>query len=506
MVNLSQNLVDAARRHPERTALTCGDVTYTYSAFDTAAAAFATYLTGQGVRPGDRVGLMLPNVPEFAIMFYGILRAGAIAVPMNPLLKSREISYYLSNTGATAIFATPAFADEARTGAATAGARCLVVDDTLAESIRSCTPQDHPIDRAGGDTAVILHTSGTTGAPKGAELTHAGLGRNAEVTQRTLITATESDVVMGCLPLFHVFGLTCGLNAAVIAGAALSLIPRFDPRLVLDTIAADRVTIFEGVPTMYSALISERTADDDTRSLRVCISGGAALPTQVIADFESAFDAMILEGYGLSETSPVACFNHPDRTRKAGTIGTPIEGVEMRIVDVEGNPAPVEQPGEVQIRGHNIMKGYWNLPEATAEAIDGDGWFSTGDIGVYDDDGYFRIVDRTKDLIIRGGLNIYPREVEEVIYEHPAVEAAAVIAVPHPTLGEEVGAAVALKPGETLTEDELRRYVKERVAAYKYPRHVWFVERLPTGATGKIQKRDIGVPAAVADSPTGKES
>ncbi|UQE73681.1 long-chain fatty acid--CoA ligase [Gordonia sp. PP30] len=506
MVNLSQNLVDAARRHPERTALTCGDVTYTYSAFDTAAAAFATYLTGQGVCPGDRVGLMLPNVPEFAIMFYGILRAGAIAVPMNPLLKSREISYYLSNTGATAIFATPAFADEARTGAATAGARCLVVDDTLAESIGSCTPQDHPIDRAGGDTAVILHTSGTTGAPKGAELTHAGLGRNAEVTQRTLITATESDVVMGCLPLFHVFGLTCGLNAAVIAGAALSLIPRFDPRLVLDTIAADRVTIFEGVPTMYSALISERTADDDTRSLRVCISGGAALPTQVIADFESAFDAMILEGYGLSETSPVACFNHPDRTRKAGTIGTPIEGVEMRIVDVEGNPAPVEQPGEVQIRGHNIMKGYWNLPEATAEAIDGDGWFSTGDIGVYDDDGYFRIVDRTKDLIIRGGLNIYPREVEEVIYEHPAVEAAAVIAVPHPTLGEEVGAAIALKQGETLTEDELRRYVKERVAAYKYPRHVWFVERLPTGATGKIQKRDIGVPAAVADSLTGKEA
>ncbi|MEZ5213192.1 long-chain fatty acid--CoA ligase [Gordonia sp. (in: high G+C Gram-positive bacteria)] len=506
MVNLSQNLVDAARRNPEKTALTCGDVTYTYSAFDTAAAAFATYLTGQGVRPGDRVGLMLPNVPEFAIMFYGILRAGAIAVPMNPLLKSREISYYLSNTGATAIFATPAFADEARTGAATAGARCLVVDDTLAESIRSCTPQDHPIDRAGGDTAVILHTSGTTGAPKGAELTHAGLGRNAEVTQRTLITATESDVVMGCLPLFHVFGLTCGLNAAVIAGAALSLIPRFDPRLVLDTIAADRVTIFEGVPTMYSALISERTADDDTRSLRVCISGGAALPTQVIADFESAFDAMILEGYGLSETSPVACFNHPDRTRKAGTIGTPIEGVEMRIVDVEGNPAPVEQPGEVQIRGHNIMKGYWNLPEATAEAIDGDGWFSTGDIGVYDDDGYFRIVDRTKDLIIRGGLNIYPREVEEVIYEHPAVEAAAVIAVPHPTLGEEVGAAIALKQGETLTEDELRRYVKERVAAYKYPRHVWFVERLPTGATGKIQKRDIGVPAAVADSLTGKEA
>ncbi|MBM7367645.1 long-chain-fatty-acid--CoA ligase [Gordonia hydrophobica] len=499
MANLSQNLVDAAAARPDHLALRCGDTTYSYAAFDDASARVATLLAEKGIVPGDRVGLMLPNVPEFAILFYGILRAGAVAVPMNPLLKSREIAFYLCNTSAKLILAASTFADEAKGGAEASGADCVVVDGQLQSAIAAAAPQAAPIDRDDVDTAVILHTSGTTGKPKGAELTHIGLHRNAEITVRTLIGAGTDDVLMGCLPLFHVFGLTCGLNAAVIAQASLTLIPRFEPLAVLDAIAADKVTIFLGVPTMYSALVASRRPSDDTSSLRVCVSGGAALPAQVITDFEAAFNAVILEGYGLSETSPVACFNHPDKERRPGTIGTPIEGVQMRVIDVNGKEAAVDEPGEIQIKGHNIMKGYWQLPDKTAEAIDADGWFSTGDVGTKDADGYYRIVDRTKDMIIRGGMNIYPREVEEVLYEHPAVAAAAVVGIPHESLGEDVGAAVALKPGAEVAEDDLRTFVKDRVAAYKYPRQIWFVEALPTGATGKIQKRDIVVPASVSE-------
>ncbi|MDL9936332.1 long-chain fatty acid--CoA ligase [Gordonia sp. ABSL1-1] len=500
MNQLSANLVTAATVRGEALALKCGAVTFTYAEFNDAAARVATLLGELGVGPGDRVGLMLPNVCEYPILFYGIQHAGAVAVPMNPLLKAREVEYYLANTSARVLFAVETFANEAQAGAQAAGTHCIIADDDLTERIATATPQPAPVDRTDDDIAVILHTSGTTGKPKGAALTVAGLARNAEIAARTLLSATPDDIVMGCLPLFHVFGLTCGLNAAVRAQSALSLIPRFDPRLVLDTIAADQATAFLGVPTMYSALIAARRADDDTSSLRVCCSGGSALPAQVIVEFEEAFDAVILEGYGLSETSPLASFNRPDIERRAGTIGVPIEGVEMRVVGVTGEPVGIDTPGEIQIRGHNIMQGYWNAPEATVAAIDADGWFSSGDIGTRDVDGYYRIVDRTKDMIIRGGMNIYPREVEEVLYEHPAVAGAAVIGVAHPTLGEDVAAVIQVKEAGSASADELRSFVKERVAAYKYPRHIWFVDALPTGATGKIQKRDIVIPDDVLDA------
>jgi long-chain acyl-CoA synthetase len=315
---------------------------------------------------------------------------------------------------------------------------------------------------------------------------------------RTLVEIGPGDVVMGCLPLFHVFGLTFGLNSTVLAGATLTLIPRFDPGNVLEVIERDGVTVFAGVPTMYSALlgVASAAAPEATRSLRVCVSGGAALPVQVLSDFENAFGCVILEGYGLSETSPAASFNHPHRPRKVGSIGTPIEGVQMRVVDLNGAEVAQGEAGEVQIRGHNVMKGYWNLPEATNATITPDGWLNTGDVGRVDEDGYFYIVDRTKDLIIRGGYNVYPREIEEVLYEHPAVAEAAVIGIPHDSLGEEVGAAVALKKGESVDPDELRDYVKARVAAYKYPRRIWLLDELPKGATGKVQKRDITVPTS----------
>jgi long-chain acyl-CoA synthetase len=497
MTSLSANLVASKDRNPNRIALRCDDLQFTFAEFDDAAARVAKLLEQAGVEAGDRVGLMLPNTPAFAIAFYGIMYRGAVAVPMNPLLKSREVSYYLSNSGAKALFATPVFAEEATAGAAEAGAHCWLVDDAALMKLIADLPEHSPVERGDDDVAVILHTSGTTGKPKGAMLTHGNLSRNCDVSVRTLVETGADDVMMGCLPLFHVFGLTCGLNGAVLAGSTLTLIPRFDPRKALEVIERDRVTVFEGVPTMYSALLSvaDEAKPGATRSLRTCISGGAAMPVQVLTDFEKAFGCTVLEGYGLSESSPAAAFNHPNRPRKAGSIGTPIDGVEMRVVDLDGVEVPQGEVGEIQIRGHNVMKGYWNLPEATKATITPDGWLNTGDVGRVDEDGYFYIVDRTKDMIIRGGYNVYPREIEEVLYEHPAVAEAAVIGIPHDSLGEEVGAAVALKKGAAVTADELRDYVKAQVAAYKYPRLVWLVDELPKGPTGKVQKRDITVPA-----------
>jgi long-chain acyl-CoA synthetase len=301
---------------------------------------------------------------------------------------------------------------------------------------------------------------------------------------------------MGCLPLFHVFGLTCGLNVSVASAATLTLLPRFDPGKALDIFQRDSVTIFEGVPTMYAAILHHTDADPaKAATLRVCVSGGAAMPVEILRGFEDRFGCMILEGYGLSETSPVVSFNHPDQVRKPGSIGTPIEGVQMRLVDDQGRTVPPGEIGEIAVRGHNVMKGYWGKPEATAQALDPDGWFRTGDMARVDDDGYYYIVDRKKDLIIRGGYNVYPREIEEVLHEHPAVVEVAVIGIPHPDLGEEVGAAVALKPGASATPEELRAFARERVAAYKYPRRVWLVDALPKGPTGKILRREVRPPS-----------
>ena len=373
----------------------------------------------------------------------------------------------------------------------------MVEPVSFGQLLGNVEPVEEVVNRAAGDTAVILYTSGTTGKPKGAELTHSNLAINADVS-KALFSLDHEDVVLGALPLFHAFGQTCALNAAVSAGAALALIPRFGPDKALATIEHDGVTVFEGVPTMFSALLHYPDRDEfDVSTLRVCVSGGAALPVEVLRGFEETFGCIILEGYGLSETSPVACFNHPDRERKPGSIGTPIEGVEMRLVDDQREEAAAGEAGEIAIRGHNVMKGYWNRPEATAEAIDSDGWFYSGDIARVDEEGCYFIVDRKKELIIRGGYNVYPREIEEVLYEHPAVREAAVIGVPHAELGEEVGAAVALKPDADVTESDVRDYVKANVAAYKYPRHVWFVEELPKGPTGKILKRAIEPPAGV---------
>jgi len=489
------NLVASAQRFGDRTALRMDGQELTYTQLDEATARLAQMMTSMGIGPGDRIGLMVPNVPEFGLVFYAALRCGAVVVPMNPLLKEREVAYYLGDSGARFVFAWHEVADAAAAGAKDAGAEPVVVGTPeFGESWSAHEPAREVAAREPRDTAVILYTSGTTGRPKGAELTHAGLNRNQEVTARNLLLLTPDDVIMGCLPLFHVFGLTCGLNAAIATGAALTLIPRFNPDKALAVIARDRVTVFEGVPTMYAAMLGTDPASrPDVSSLRVCISGGAAMPVEVMRQFEEAFGCIVLEGYGLSETSPVASFNHPHAPRKPGSIGTPVEGVRLRLVDQDRLEVAPGEVGEIEIHGHNVMKGYWQRPEETAATIR-DGWLATGDMARADEDGYFYIVDRKKDLIIRGGYNVYPREVEEVLYEHPAVAEAAVIGIPHDSLGEEIGAAVVLKAGAEVSPAELSQYVKSRLAAYKYPRRVWLMESLPKGPTGKILRREVKVP------------
>jgi long-chain acyl-CoA synthetase len=490
-MNIAGNLVRSAEAHPDRVALRLDDVALGYGLLEGATQRVAGLLAERGVGPGDRVGVMLPNVPHFAVLYYGILRAGAVVVPMNPLLKRREIAYYLGNSGARLIFVWNLFAGEAQAGAAEAGADAIVVDpEGFIGLLGSAPAVAGVVDRAADDTAVILYTSGTTGQPKGAELTHANLDRNIDICVADIEGLTPDDVMFGGLPLFHVFGQTCGLNAAVRAGACLTLLPRFDAKKALEILARDRVTVFGGVPTMFIALIHHPGHGDyDVSSLRLCVSGGAAMPVEVMNGFEKEFGCVVLEGYGLSETSPVASFNFPHE-RRAGSVGTPVRGVEFRIVDAEDHEVPDGEPGEIVIRGHNVMKGYWRKPEETANAMKG-GWFHTGDIGRRDADGFYYIVDRKKEMIIRGGYNVYPREIEEVLYEHPAVAEAAVIGVPHAELGEEIAAVLALKPGQTATADELRDYVKGKVAAYKYPRTVKIVDELPKGPTGKILKREI---------------
>jgi long-chain acyl-CoA synthetase len=489
-MNLATKLVRTAAGHWDRPAIRLDDTTLTYAELLAQASAVAHWLTQQGVQPGDRVGLVLPNVPTFPVHFFGIELAGAVAVPMNPLLKAREIEYYLSDSGTRFLFTVQEMGAEAKAACDAVGATCVVVP-TQGTELPGASHDVVP--RAPGDTAVILYTSGTTAKPKGAELTHDNISGNASVTARMLIEVGPEDVVMGCLPLFHVFGLTCGLNAAASVGACLTLIPRFDGAKALQVIERDQVTVFEGVPTMYSALLASYDGTQTLGSLRTCVSGGAPLAVEVLHQFEKTFGCKILEGYGLSESSPVACFNHPHLERKAGTIGLPVADVELRLVDDTMRDVGPGEVGEILIKGPNVMKGYWRLPEATAETIV-DGWLKTGDLATRDEDGYYTIVDRKKSLIIRGGYNVYPREIEEVVYEHPAVAEAAVIGIPHPELGEEVAAAVALKTGAEVSPEELQRFVKARVAAYKYPRQVWVLPELPKGPTGKILRREVKPP------------
>jgi long-chain acyl-CoA synthetase len=497
-LNLASIVTDTATATPDGVAIRLGPLELTYAELDDRSARLAALLREQGLEQGDRVGVMLPNVLEFPISYYGALRAGCVVVPMNVLLKRREIAFYLEDSGTKLLLAWHAFADEARAGAADAGVELIEVEpESFAELLGERGPASGLAETVPEDTAVILYTSGTTGKPKGAELTHFNLRRNSDIAARTTSAVKAGDVVLGALPLFHSFGQTVSMNASLRVGATLTLLPKFDPGAALEIMDRERVTHFYGVPTMYGTLLHHpERMSYDTSALRICITGGASMPVEVLRGFEEAFGCELLEGYGLSETSPVACVNHPGQPRKPGSIGVPIEEVEMKVVDENDEELPQGEVGEIVIRGHNIMKGYWRRPEETEETMRG-GWFHSGDMARIDEDGYFFIVDRKKDLIIRGGYNVYPREVEEVLYEHPKIREAAVLGVPHDEWGEEIGAAVVLHEGEELTPEEVGEYVKERIAAYKYPRIVWFLEELPKGPTGKILKREIEAPAAI---------
>jgi long-chain acyl-CoA synthetase len=492
-LNLGTILQASAETRADHPAVKLADRSLCYRDLDRAARGIAASLRARGLEPADKVAIMVPNLPEFTMAYFGVLYAGCAVVPLNVLLSGPEVHYHLEDSGAKLLFAHPLFGEPAKAGAAEAGVPLVWAagegDDTVA-GFASAEPVAalHPTEPT--DTAVILYTSGTTGKPKGAELTHSNLLLNCGVVVPKLIALGPDDVALATLPLFHSFGQTCIQNAMIAQGATITLLPRFTPEDAFAIMERDGVTLFAGVPTMYFALLHhEAEVPPDLSGLRVCMAGGAPMPVEVMKAFESKFGVEILEGYGLSETSPVSSFNVHGRTRTPGSIGYPVWGVEMTILDEQDQPVPDGEPGEICIRGHNIMKGYLNRPEATKETLRG-GWFHSGDIGVRSANGSYAIVDRKKDMIIRGGFNVYPREVEEVLYAHDAIVEAAVIGVPHERHGEEVK-AVVVSNDPSLGSDDVISWCKERLAAYKYPRIVELSEGLPKGPTGKILKREL---------------
>lgn len=515
MLNLAMVFEHNVTARPEKTAIVFGEKRLSFAQVGGAVNQIASGLAARGIGKGDTVALSCPNLPYFPMVYYAILKTGAAVVPLNVLLKGREIAYHLSDSQAKAYFCfqgTPELpmAQEGYKGfnevvgcehffvitADPAAASPIDGTPTLGELMAGGAPVFDMAATEPGDTAVILYTSGTTGFPKGAELSHSNMMMNA-LASRDLLQLAGDDVHVLVLPLFHSFGQTVQMNAGFAAGNTLIPIARFDPAAVLSAIQSDGATVFAGVPTMYWALLTyeDKTGGLDLNkiadTLRIGVSGGASLPLEIIKGIEAKYRIPIIEGYGLSETSPVATFNHLDKERKPGSIGTPIWGVDVKVVDAAGDDVPVGEIGEIAVRGTNVMKGYYNRPEATAEAFKGGAWFHTGDLGKMDADGYFYIVDRVKDMIIRGGFNIYPREIEEVLLIHPAVSMASVIGIPHDSHGEEVKAFVVLKDGASATAEEIIAWSKEQMAAYKYPRKVEIRTSLPMTATGKILKKNL---------------
>ncbi|MFD3683346.1 long-chain fatty acid--CoA ligase [Nocardiopsis sp. NPDC058631] len=523
MFNLSVLLEDGARSAPEKECLVFGDLRLNYALTDMIANQVANLLVSRGIRPGDRVALASPNLPYFPFVYFGALKAGAVVVPLNVLLTPREIAYHLEDSGARALFAftgspelplgTRAFEAFQQTDTceiyvdlpAAPGATESVIEgaETFWKALEGQPGEFESVQTSAEDTAVIIYTSGTTGKPKGAELSHNNLMMNA-IGSANLVNPHQDgrDVSLVVLPLFHIFGQTVMLNACLYRHGTMVLVPRFDGNEALRLMEKEGVTGFAGVPTMYWGLLNAvQNAGPDkydlegiAENLVDAVSGGSALPGQLAEDFTKAFGVGIKEGYGLSETSPVASFNNPRVKAKTGSIGRPVWGVEMKLIDPDWNEVVQEEGGEpvgeIAVRGHLVMKGYHNRPEVNAEVIR-DGWFRTGDIARRDEEGFYFIIDRSKDMIIRGGYNVYPREVEEVLMTHGAVSLAAVVGIPHETHGEEIKAFVILKEGVELTAEELVSWSKEQLAGYKYPREVEFRTELPMTSTGKILKREL---------------
>jgi long-chain acyl-CoA synthetase len=499
--NLAVILSETAHSSPERPVAMFDGGRLTYRQLDQASDRLAGSLIAIGIKPGDPVALQLPNIPQFLVSYFGILKTGGIVVPLNVMLRAPEVAFHLGDSGARVLITWEGILGEAAKGAEAAGLDQIYAVGHAGDSavampferlLDVVVPHFEVVSRQPTDTAVIVYTSGTTGRPKGAELTHMQLYMNADIPGR-LFDVQPDDIVITMLPLFHVFGLSSILDVCVRFGCAMSLVPRFTPAAVLAAIQRDRVTIFEGVPTMFADVLSYPDLDDyDLSSLRIAISGGASIPAPVLDAFEERFGLVILEGYGLTETASTTTFNVSADERRAYSVGKPIWGTQTQVWDDDGHPLPPgpEHVGEVVTRGMHVMKGYWNNPEATASTFTGD-WLHTGDLGYFDQDGFLFIVSRKKELIIRGGYNVYPSEIENVLHAHPAVAEAAVVGVPDERLGEEVLAVVIVRPSMNLLEHELISYCGERLAAYKCPRIYQFRSELPKNTLGKVLKDEL---------------
>ncbi|MEM7574815.1 MAG: long-chain fatty acid--CoA ligase [Bacteroidota bacterium] len=512
MLNLSVLLEDSARRYPDKDAFVFMDHRLSYAQVNAAANQIANGLIASGIQAGDKVALSCLNLPYFPMIYFGILKAGAVVVPLSVLLKREEVSFHLKDSEAKAYFCflgAPGLPmlEEGYAGfqqvedcqelyvitAQPTDSSPLPGIKTLGMLMANQSPVTTTAATAAEDTAVIIYTSGTTGRPKGAELTHSNLTLNA-ILSANLYDPSSEDTLLTVLPLFHIFAMTVLMNAGVYKGTTNILLPRFEAEAVLGLMQKHKVTFFAGVPTMYWGLLNYNSEKFDlaaiASTLKICLSGGASLPVQVLEDFEAKFKVQILEGYGMSEGSPVVTFNQVEAGRKPGSIGTPVWGVEVKIVNEQGQEVPPGEKGEIVYRGHNVMKGYFKQPEANAKTIV-NGWLHSGDVGTMDEDGFFYVIDRTKDMLIRGGLNVYPREVEEVLMKHEAVSLVAVIGIPDEQYGEEIKAYVVLKEGASVAETALIDWTKDRIAAYKYPRVIEFLDALPQSATGKILKKEL---------------
>lgn len=518
-LNLASIIEHHARLAPDREAIVWNEMRFSYGQLNRLSNRVANALTEMRIGHGDKVALVCPNLPFFPIVYYAIMKAGAVVVPLNILFKPREFIYHLKDSDAKAVFVFEGtnqlplaqMVKEAFDKVGTCEHLIVMTNEPLAASpidgAKTLTEitQDKPetfetFPTAPHDTCAILYTSGTTGQPKGAELTHSNLMTNVMTTyaiqmQAVNLSDGEQKTMLITLPLFHTTGQTCQMNTGLYAGNRVVLLPRFEARTALETMGRERVNFWTGVPTMYWAMlkyVEENVFDvaPVASNLKVVTSGGAPMPVEVMKDFERVFDIAVSEGYGLSETSPLACFNQFEKPKKPGTVGQPIFGVEVKCFDENDKEVPSGTRGEVVIRGANVMKGYYKRPEATREAFRS-GWFHTGDIGIFDAEGYLSIVDRKKDMILRGGYNIYPRELEEVIMTHEAVSLVAVVGVPDERLGEEVKAFVVPKQNYNLSEDDFINWCKTQFAANKYPRFVEICSELPIGSTGKILKREL---------------
>ena len=512
MTNLTTKVENVVDEYPNRTAISYKDQDTSYREFWAQTGQFAAALDAHGIGADDRVALYLPNVPQFLVAFHGTLRAGGVVVPMNPQYKSREIGHLLADSGAKAVVALSdlvQFVDQ-------------VVDDTdveqvvsIGESTESATPfetflsdgQPDVVARNDDADAVQPYTSGTTGQPKGVRLTHRNLVSNAEVAVDLIPGGIrEDDRQLGVLPLFHIYGMTVTMNATLFEGGSFHLLPSWDAQQAVSLIEDEGITLMHGVPAMYNDIINQPNAEEfDLSSLRLCGVGGSGIPVEVLRRFEELYDATLYEGYGLTETSPVTHFNTPAQGRRVGSIGRTLPGIDCRIVTPEFERVPPieegpidedetdldEITGELVIAGPNVMKGYYNLPEANAEAFtesDGKRWFHTGDIGYHDEDGFYYVIDREKHVIVTGGYNVYPREVEELLFEHEGVADVAVVGIKDDRRGETVKAYVVTSPNTEVSEERLKEYCLANLAEYKHPREVEFVDELPRTTTGKVQK------------------